>query len=259
MQDEASQLAAVALTRVGLDGRDTRWLDLCAGPGGKARLLAGLAASGGAHLLAADARPHRARLVRDAAGVTGAAGAVVADAAARPGGPARSTGSSPTCRALVSARCAAGRRHAGGSRPPTWPALGGLQRRLLGSALDAARPGGVVAYVTCSPHLAETREVVADVLARPRRHRGAGRARRARRGTGPALPGTRQPVRAVLAAPARHATRSSSPCCAAAEPPRAAAVPAERPRGGAGRAAGSSRCRPAGPRRTRRRNRCRCR
>ncbi|MFB9838626.1 rRNA cytosine-C5-methyltransferase, partial [Actinoallomurus acaciae] len=42
--------------------------------------------------------------------------------------------------------------------------LGPLQRRLLGSALDAVRPGGVVAYVTCSPHLAETRVVVDDVL-----------------------------------------------------------------------------------------------
>ncbi|MER7369531.1 rRNA cytosine-C5-methyltransferase, partial [Nonomuraea wenchangensis] len=44
--------------------------------------------------------------------------------------------------------------------------LGRLQRRLLGTALDAVRPGGVVAYVTCSPHLAETRVVVGDVLAR---------------------------------------------------------------------------------------------
>ena len=43
--------------------------------------------------------------------------------------------------------------------------LAGLQRRLLATALDSARPGGVVAYVTCSPHLAETREVVAAVLA----------------------------------------------------------------------------------------------
>ena len=43
VQDEASQLAAAALARVGLDGADARWLDMCAGPGGKARLLAGLA------------------------------------------------------------------------------------------------------------------------------------------------------------------------------------------------------------------------
>ena len=48
--------------------------------------------------------------------------------------------------------------------PENVPALGGLQRRLLRAALDAARPGGVVAYVTCSPHLAETRAVLADVL-----------------------------------------------------------------------------------------------
>ena len=41
----------------------------------------------------------------------------------------------------------------------------GRERRLLTAALDSARPGGVVAYVTCSPHLAETRDVLADVLA----------------------------------------------------------------------------------------------
>jgi 16S rRNA (cytosine967-C5)-methyltransferase len=43
VQDEASQLAVAALARVGLAGADARWLDMCAGPGGKARLLAGLA------------------------------------------------------------------------------------------------------------------------------------------------------------------------------------------------------------------------
>ena len=36
-------------------------------------------------------------------------------------------------------------------------------RELLNAAIDSARPGGVVAYVTCSPHLAETRDVVAAV------------------------------------------------------------------------------------------------
>jgi 16S rRNA (cytosine967-C5)-methyltransferase len=40
-----------------------------------------------------------------------------------------------------------------------------LQERLLRSALDAVRPGGVVAYVTCSPVVAETSEVVERVLA----------------------------------------------------------------------------------------------
>ena len=50
-------------------------------------------------------------------------------------------------------------------RPADVPALGDLQRSLLEAALDATAPGGVVGYVTCSPHVAETRVVVADVLA----------------------------------------------------------------------------------------------
>ena len=40
-----------------------------------------------------------------------------------------------------------------------------LQVALLTSALDAAAPGGVIAYVTCSPHRRETVDVVTEVLA----------------------------------------------------------------------------------------------
>ena len=162
VQDEASQLAALALTRVDVGAPDRRWLDLCAGPGGKARLLAGLAADG-ARLLAADARLHRARLVR--AAVSGAAGVIVADGTApawRPGSFDRVIADVP-CSGLGALR----RRPEARWRksPADVAALGGLQRRLLASALDAARPGGAVAYVTCSPHTGETRAVVADVLA----------------------------------------------------------------------------------------------
>jgi len=39
-----------------------------------------------------------------------------------------------------------------------------VQRRLLSSAIDSVRPGGLVAYVTCSPHLEETRDVVRQVV-----------------------------------------------------------------------------------------------
>jgi 16S rRNA (cytosine967-C5)-methyltransferase len=42
--------------------------------------------------------------------------------------------------------------------------LAGLQRELLTAALGHVRVGGVVAYVTCSPHLAETHGVVSAVL-----------------------------------------------------------------------------------------------
>jgi 16S rRNA (cytosine967-C5)-methyltransferase len=164
VQDEASQLAALALARAGAGTSDSRWLDVCAGPGGKARLLAGLAAGRGARLLAADVRIHRARLVRASIGMPGTASAVVAD------GTAPAWRQAAFDRVLADVPCsglgALRRRPEARWRrtPQDVSNLGGLQRRLLAAAVDAARPGGIVAYVTCSPHLAETREVVGDVL-----------------------------------------------------------------------------------------------
>ncbi len=163
VQDEASQLAAVALTRAQVSGRDARWLDMCAGPGGKARLLAGLAAGRGARVLAADVRFHRALLIRNAI-EPHAASVVVSDGTApgwRPGAFDRVLADVP-CSGLGALRRrpdARWRRSAADVAELT-----GLQRRLLTAAVDSVRAGGVVAYVTCSPHLAETREVVAAVL-----------------------------------------------------------------------------------------------
>jgi 16S rRNA (cytosine967-C5)-methyltransferase len=165
VQDEGSQLAAMALAAVSVEGGDDRWLDLCAGPGGKARLLAGLAAGSGAQLLAAERREHRARLVRSATSRAGNAGVVVADGTmpAWPAGRFDRVIADVPCSGLGALRR---RPEARWRRTPAdVKALGGLQRGLLTSAVDAARPGGVVAYVTCSPHLAETVDVVADVLA----------------------------------------------------------------------------------------------
>jgi 16S rRNA (cytosine967-C5)-methyltransferase len=176
VQDEASQLAAIALDRAAAGGAGAeaagRWLDLCAGPGGKARLLAGLARGRGARLLAAEIRPHRARLVRDAisAGRAGSPGGpdaavVTADATApawRPGAFDRVLADVP-CSGLGALRRRAEARWRRSAEDVA--KLVPLQRALLGSALDSAAPGGVVAYVTCSPHVAETREVVTDVLA----------------------------------------------------------------------------------------------
>ncbi|GGK47479.1 rRNA cytosine-C5-methyltransferase [Planomonospora parontospora subsp. parontospora] len=161
VQDEASQLVAVALTRVPVAGGDSRWLDMCAGPGGKAGLLDALAAEGGARLLAAELQHHRARLVRQ---TTRDAAVVAADGrvpAWRPGVFDRVMLDAP-CTGLGALRR---RPEARWRRDPrSLPELGRLQRELLASALDATRPGGVVAYVTCSPHLAETVTVVGDVL-----------------------------------------------------------------------------------------------
>jgi 16S rRNA (cytosine967-C5)-methyltransferase len=167
VQDEGSQLVAVALADAEVDGRDERWLDLCAGPGGKSALLAALAGSTGARLLASELQPHRASLVATATARSGAGllGVVAADGTR----PAWRDGSFD--RVLVDAPCSglgALRRRPESRWRRTARDVEGLvplQVALLGSALDAVRPGGVVAYVTCSPVLAETSGVVSTVLA----------------------------------------------------------------------------------------------
>ena len=168
VQDEASQLAALALTRVGVLGEDQLWLDVCAGPGGKSRLLNGLAADRGARLVASDIHPHRARRVLDAlrraaGGRGGSYGVIAADGRQVPWTPGtfdRVLADVP-CSNLGSLR----RRPEARWRkdPADLPGLAALQRDLLGAAIDSARPGGVVAYVTCSPHPAETSDVVTAV------------------------------------------------------------------------------------------------
>ena len=100
VQDEGSQLVALALASAALDGRDLRWLDLCAGPGGKAALLAALAAGRGAGVLANERLPHRADLVRRTLrGADGVLGVVTGDGT-RPPWPAGSFD-----RVLVDAPC----------------------------------------------------------------------------------------------------------------------------------------------------------
>uniref|UniRef100_UPI0039089C4F transcription antitermination factor NusB n=1 Tax=Mycolicibacterium psychrotolerans TaxID=216929 RepID=UPI0039089C4F len=67
VQDEGSQLVARAVTLAELDGADNgRWLDLCAGPGGKTALLAALGQPAGAHVTAVE--PARRRRQRPVAG-----------------------------------------------------------------------------------------------------------------------------------------------------------------------------------------------
>jgi 16S rRNA (cytosine967-C5)-methyltransferase len=168
IQDEGSQLVALALAAAPLEGPDRRWLDMCAGPGGKAALLAGLATDRGATVLAVERQPHRARMVENALrGDAGNHRVVVADAT-QP-----LPGEDPFDRVLLDAPCTglgALRRRPEARwrrRPSDIPALRALQLALLRAALAAVRPGGLVAYVTCSPHLAETSTVVSDVL----RHR----------------------------------------------------------------------------------------
>lgn len=185
VQDEGSQLAAIALSRAPVTpraGRHTgqdkgqdkgeaeRWLDMCAGPGGKSRMLYGLAADIGATLVAAELHPRRAALVADTLSRVGRPGMTLPEVVVADGThPAWPDGSFD--RVLVDVPCSglgALRR-----RPEArWrkseadlKELTALQRDLLRSALAAVRPGGAVGYVTCSPVPAETRDVVTDVAA----------------------------------------------------------------------------------------------
>ncbi len=171
VQDEGSQRVALALTEATVEGRDERWLDLCAGPGGKTALLAAIAAQRGARVTANESQEHRAALVKKSvrAVVAGMGvddfGVVVGDGTAPHWPPGTFD------RVLVDAPCsglgALRRRPESRWRrtPQDVTDLVGLQKRLLDSALDLVRPGGVVVYATCSPVLAETSQVVAEVLA----------------------------------------------------------------------------------------------
>jgi 16S rRNA (cytosine967-C5)-methyltransferase len=167
VQDEGSQLVTWALTKA--SAPPGWWLDLCAGPGGKSALLAGLAQMDGSRMLASDVAQHRARLVSAAVcayAEQGLAPTVVVADGLRPAW----RGSSFT-RVLADVPCSglgALRR-----RPESrWrrgaadvEQLHGLQLGLLASAIDSAAPGGVIGYLTCSPHRRETIDVLDETLA----------------------------------------------------------------------------------------------
>jgi 16S rRNA (cytosine967-C5)-methyltransferase len=168
VQDEGSQLAALALTR----GREIqpgeRWLDMCSGPGGKAALLAAEAARAGATVTANEITPARLELVRKALGdrvseveLWGRDGRSIGD-----------TDPDAFDRILLDAPCtglgALRRRPEARWRktPRDVSELTVLQAELLDSAIRALAPGGLLAYVTCSPHPAETRLQLNDALVR---------------------------------------------------------------------------------------------
>lgn len=168
VQDEGSQLCAVALSRPSVDGTDERWLDLCAGPGGKSALLGALLAIQGGSLDAVEKAPHRARLVEKS--TEGLPVTVHVGDGRQPASLGFASGTFD--RILVDAPCTGlgSLRRRPESRWRRQPSdvgdLTKLQRELLLTAIDLARPGGVIAYVVCSPHLSETVGVVADVVRR---------------------------------------------------------------------------------------------
>ena len=165
VQDEGSQLAALVLSRHHEITPGEKWLDMCAGPGGKAALLAAEATLGGAELTANEVIPGRADLVRKAL-------AILPDVDVVTGDGVHIGADQPNTydRILLDAPCtglgALRRRPEARWRksPKDVGDLTALQAQLLTSALQALKPGGVLAYVTCSPHLAETRAIVEGAL-----------------------------------------------------------------------------------------------
>lgn len=171
VQDEGSQLAALALTRAEPVRAGERWLDLCAGPGGKTAVLAAEALIGGASLVANELVPARAELVRKAiAGVpldvevhVGDGRVVDAHELGAPGGFDRILLDAP-CTGLGALRRRPEARWR--KQPADVAELTRLQGELFDAAVRALAPGGILAYVTCSPHTAETRGTLGAALER---------------------------------------------------------------------------------------------
>ncbi|MBO3129025.1 RsmB/NOP family class I SAM-dependent RNA methyltransferase [Dermatophilus congolensis] len=177
VQDPGSVLLPPALVGVPVEpvagGDGERWLDMCAGPGGKAGLLAALSIGypGDVAVFANEVSEHRAELVEQAVSAAQDAGAEVFVGV----GDGRSLGAEEPGgfdRVLVDAPCTGlgalrRRPEARWRRVPRDVAeLAQLQGQLLDSAIAATRVGGVVAYVTCSPHPVETVDVVQGALER---------------------------------------------------------------------------------------------
>lgn len=167
VQDEGSQLAALLLTRVTPLGETERVWDMCAGPGGKTALLGAESARVGATVLASEISAHRATLVEDSTSAVatrfpGSVQVEIVDSSV--------PREERFDRILLDAPCSglgALRR-----RPEArWvktresiPELTTLQESLLRTGLDCLSPGGVLAYVTCSPVVDETTSVVSRVV-----------------------------------------------------------------------------------------------
>lgn len=167
VQDEGSQLAALLLSRVEpLRPSDTLW-DMCAGPGGKTALLAAESAAVGATVLAQEISEHRSALVLDSTAAVREAfpGSVVVEV-----GDSGLPRAQRFSRILLDAPCSglgALRRRPEArwvKNPASIPALADVQKSLLLNGLESLEPGGYLAYVTCSPVVEETTDIVASVV-----------------------------------------------------------------------------------------------
>jgi len=162
VQDQGSQLATLALTSARKIARGEKWLDMCAGPGGKAALLAAIAKLNGAVLETNEISDHRAKLVAQALSKVDPSVPVFVSDGTTIGQDAPESFD----RILLDAPCTGlgSLRRRPESRwrkkPKDVAELATLQQALINSAWLALKPGGVLAYVTCTPHSGETLAIV---------------------------------------------------------------------------------------------------
>jgi 16S rRNA (cytosine967-C5)-methyltransferase len=159
IQDEGSQLVAEIFAKVVADTDD--WLDLCAGPGGKAALLSALAKESGKRFSANEVSQVRAKLVEQ---VIGGARILVSDGReiSAMGEEFGAILADVPCTGLGALRRrpeVRWRRTVADLRELTQ-----LQRELADGAISVLKDGGFFGYATCSPHLAETSIAVSDIL-----------------------------------------------------------------------------------------------
>jgi 16S rRNA (cytosine967-C5)-methyltransferase len=164
VQDEGSQVVALVVASVPVEGSEERWLDMCAGPGGKAAILAGLASQRDIDFTALEPVPARSRLVENSLRhAPGHYEVITTDAR-------EFESADKFDRILIDAPCtglgALRRRPESRWRkqPGDVPALAALQKELLEHASGLVRVGGVIGYATCSPHLSETKAIVDGFL-----------------------------------------------------------------------------------------------
>ena len=159
VQDEGSQLVAHIFSLAAKESRSI--LDLCAGPGGKAALLAHLANVNGQEFTANEISEARAKLVKN---VIGKFPVQVGD-----GREIASLGASYDA-IIADVPCTglgALRRRPEVRWRRTVQDLRGLlvlQRELSDAAIAVLNPRGVFGYATCSPHFSETSGEVLRIL-----------------------------------------------------------------------------------------------
>lgn len=156
VQDQGSYLVARALAQAPARTAKAKntprvWVDMCAGPGGKAALLSRWAQSDEAQFLAIEISPHRADLITRMTNRV-----AIADSSLPPLriGSAEKILLDAPCSGLGALRRRPDARHR--KQPSDIPGLIALQRKLLASAVELLCEGGVLAFVTCSPLTDET-------------------------------------------------------------------------------------------------------